>query len=109
MTKNITIVSDDNFQSEVLDSELPVLLDFGAEWCPPCKKQLPILEKFAEANVGMVKVCKLDVDDAPKTATQFKVRNIPFLAVFKGGEMVFGKAGMANLADLSKYVAGEAK
>jgi len=109
MTNHITIVSDDNFQAEVLASELPVLLDFGAEWCPPCKKQLPILEKFAEANAGMVKVCKLDVDDAPKTAAQYKVRSIPLLAVFKGGEMVFSKAGMASLADLSKYISGEAK
>ena len=103
MSDIVTIVDDENFESEVLKSEVPVLVDFGAVWCGPCQRQLPILTHFAEVS-SKVKVCKLDVDDAPKTASKFQVRSVPTLMVFNHGVKVGSKVGMSSEKDIEHLV-----
>ena len=82
------VVTDDNFETEVLKSELPVLVDFWAQWCMPCKMIAPILEDLAESYQGKLKIAKLEVDNSPKTADQYKIISIPTLMVFQKGEVV---------------------
>ena len=81
-------VTDDSFASEVLNSELPVLVDFWAEWCGPCKMVSPIVEELSNEYNGKVKVAKLDVDSNPQTATNYGIRGIPTLLMFKDGAAV---------------------
>src|SRR3990172_13327786 len=81
-------VSDQNFKSEVLDSQSPVLVDFWAVWCGPCKMIAPLVEELAKEFDGKLKVAKMDVDANPKTSTDFGIRSIPTLLVFKGGAVV---------------------
>ena len=81
-------VTDDSFSDEVLNSELPVLVDFWAEWCGPCKMVSPIVEELANEYNGKVKVAKLDVDSNPQTATNYGIRGIPTLLMFKDGSAV---------------------
>ena len=81
-------LTDENFEQEVLKSDIPVLVDFWAEWCVPCKMLGPIIEELADEYAGKVKICKLDVDDAPATAGQFGVQSIPTVIVFNSGEQV---------------------
>ncbi len=82
------VITKDNFQSEVMDSEQPVLLDFWASWCGPCRMVSPIVDQIAEEMVGTAKVGKINVDEQPELASQFGVMSIPTLAVVKGGEVV---------------------
>ena len=81
-------VTDDSFSNEVLNSELPVLVDFWAEWCGPCKMVSPIVEELSNDYNGKVKVTKLDVDSNPQTATNYGIRGIPTLLMFKDGSAV---------------------
>ena len=81
-------VTDDSFSNEVLNSELPVLVDFWAEWCGPCKMVSPIVEELSNEYNGKVKVAKLDVDSNPQTATNYGIRGIPTLLMFKDGSAV---------------------
>ena len=81
-------VTDKNFESEVLNSELPVLVDFWAEWCGPCKMISPIVDELAHDLEGKLKVAKVNVDEAQELAAKFNVMSIPTLLVFKGGEPV---------------------
>lgn len=81
-------VNNDNFESEVLKSELPVLVDFWAEWCGPCKMVSPIVEEISQDLEGKLKVAKVNVDDAQELAAQYNVMSIPTLFLFKGGEPV---------------------
>ena len=81
-------VTDDSFSNEVLNSELPVLVDFWAEWCGPCKMVSPIVEELSNEYNGKVKVAKLDVDSNPQTATNYGIRGIPTLLMFKDGAAV---------------------
>ena len=95
-------VSDQNFKAEVLDSQTPVLVDFWAIWCGPCKMIAPIVEELAKEYNGKLKVAKMDVDANPKTAMDFGIRSIPTLLVFKGGtvvEQIVGAVPKRHLQD----------
>ena len=81
-------INDDNFESEVLQSSEPVLVDFWAPWCGPCRQIAPVVEQLAGENDGSAKVVKLNVDDAPMSAQNYGVSSIPTIMVFKGGEVV---------------------
>lgn len=78
----------DNFEEEVLESDVPVLVDFWATWCGPCRMLAPVIEEIAETSEGKVKVCKVNVDDEPQLATQFEIASIPTVLIFKNGELV---------------------
>ena len=86
MAGNVFEVTDNNFQAEVLESELPVLVDFWAPWCGPCRMVAPVLEELAGERDGALKVVKLNVDDNQQTAAQFEVLSIPTLILFKNGQ-----------------------
>ena len=88
MAGNVSDVGDSDFESQVLNSDIPVLVDFWAPWCGPCKSIAPVIEELANEFGGKVKFVKLNVDDNPKTPTDYGVRGIPNLILFRGGEVV---------------------
>ena len=108
MAENIQYVTDDTFESEVLQSSTPVLVDYWAEWCGPCKMIAPILEEIAGEQGDKLRVAKLNVDDAPDTARRFEVMSIPTLILFKGGEPILRLVGAKGkgqlLQDLSEFI-----
>ena len=95
-------VNDGNFQQEVLDGSGPVVVDFWAEWCMPCKMIGPVLDELAGEFNGRVKVTKLNVDENPSTSMKYGVRSIPTLLFFKDGEIVDRLIGVASKADLKR-------
>ncbi len=101
-------VDNNNFASEVLNSAEPVVVDFWAEWCGPCKMIAPALEEISAELSGKVKVAKLNIDDNPELAAQFGVRSIPTLAIFKGGKVADIKVGAAPKTALSAWISGAA-
>ena len=98
------ILDSNNFEEEVLKSDKPVLVDFWAEWCGPCKMQGPVLKEFAE-NHPEYKVCKLNVDDNPSLTVQYKVVSIPMLAVFKDGQFFKSEVGLHDMKGLESLMA----
>ena len=88
MSGNVREVSDSEFDSEVLQSNIPVLVDFWAPWCGPCKSIAPVLEQVAETYAGKLKIVKINVDDNPQTPNEYDVRGIPNLVFFRGGKVV---------------------
>jgi len=100
----INSVDDSNFDTEVLQSTVPVLVEFGATWCGPCKRQLPILEKLATDNITL-KVVKLDIDDAPEVTSKFSIKSVPTIMLFKSGVKVDSKVGLTTAASLAEMVA----
>ena len=101
-------VDNSNFQAEVLDAAEPVVVDFWAEWCGPCKMIGPGLEEISTELAGKVKVVKLNIDENPELAAKFGVRSIPTLAMFKGGEVADIKVGAAPKTALSAWISGAA-
>ena len=102
-TKNVT---DENFEAEVLKADKPVVVDFWAEWCGPCKMIAPILSEIADEYAGKMKICKVDVDTNPETAAKFNVRGIPTLLVFKNGAVEATKVGALSKTQLVEFVNG---
>jgi thioredoxin 1 len=98
-------VDDSNFQAEVLSSDKPVLVDFWAIWCGPCKMIAPIVEELAGEYDGKLKVAKMDVDANPRTAMQYGIRSIPTLLIFKGGQVVEQIVGAVPKRHLTEKVA----
>jgi thioredoxin 1 len=101
-------VTDASFKDEVLDSDVPVLVDFWAPWCGPCRMVAPVVDEIAEQYEGQIKVVKLNTDENPNTASQYGIRSIPTLMIFKGGQrvdMVVGAVPKTTLANtLEKYL-----
>ena len=91
----IVTITQDNFESEVLRSDTPVLVDFWAEWCGPCRMVAPVLDQLAEEMDGKVRIAKLNVDENPHTAAKYGIQSIPTLMIFKGGEMASRQVGAA--------------
>ncbi|MDC1153087.1 thioredoxin [Nitrospinaceae bacterium] len=100
----VVIVSDGEFEKTVLKSEIPVMLDFWAEWCQPCKMLAPTVEELAEDFKGQLLVGKLNVDDNPTTATTYGIRGIPTLLFIKGGEVVQQLVGVKSKAEYKKVI-----
>ncbi len=101
---NILAISDDTFESEVVESNIPVLVDFWAQWCGPCKAIAPILDDLAQKYVGKVKVVKLDVDNNPATPPKFGVRGIPTLILFKDGQVQATQVGLISKGELATFI-----
>src|SRR5699024_5938154 len=104
MSDSIKTLSDASFQSDVLDAELPVLVDYWAAWCGPCKMIAPILEEAAGEYAGRVTIGKLNVDDNPDTPARFGVRGIPTLMLFKDGKAVATKVGALSKPQLAAFL-----
>jgi thioredoxin 1 len=99
---NVNELTDANFASEVLKSALPVLVDFWAPWCGPCRQIAPVIEELSAENAGSIKVGKVNIDDNPQSAQQYGVASIPTLMLFKGGEVVERFVGIQPKARLQK-------
>ena len=97
-------LNDVNFEQEVLKSDIPVLVDFWAEWCMPCKMVAPAVEAIAEEYAGRLKVCKLNVDEGPQTAATYDVMSIPTLALFKNGEIANKVVGVLPKGELETAI-----
>jgi thioredoxin 1 len=101
---NILALKDATFDTEVLKSEVPVLVDFWAEWCGPCKMMAPTVDAIAGEYAGKLKVCKVDVDENGGTAMRYNIRGIPTLLLFKGGQVVEQRVGAVGKSEVLKMV-----
>ena len=104
--QNVIMLNEDNFRQEVLKSEMPVLVDFWAAWCGPCKMVGPIVKELANDYVGKAKVCKLNVDDCGRIAQSYGVMSIPTLILFKDGQEANRIVGFRPKAELAKMLEG---
>jgi thioredoxin 1 len=104
MSANVLEINDLNFESEVLKSSVPFLLDFGAVWCGPCRALAPVVDKLADELKGKVRVGKLDIDDSPATTTKFGIRSVPTVLVFKDGKESGRYVGATNKETLSRLL-----
>jgi len=104
MSDDIVYITDSSFDDEVLGAELPVLVDFWAEWCGPCKMIGPVLEEVAGEYAGRVKVAKLNIDENPNTPPKFGIRGIPTLMLYKDGAVEATKVGAVNKSQLSAFL-----
>ncbi|EKD54957.1 MAG: thioredoxin [uncultured bacterium] len=104
MSNNIMQVTDTTFENDVIDSKTPVLVDFWAQWCGPCKAIAPILDDIAQKYQGKIKIAKLDVDHNPATPPKFGVRGIPTLILFKDGQVKATQVGLLSKNDLMSFI-----
>jgi thioredoxin 1 len=104
MSPHIVILSDANFEQEVLKSPIPVLVDYWAEWCGPCKIIGPVLDEIAPEYQGRVKIAKLNIDDNPQTPPRYGIRGIPTLMLFKGGDVEATKVGAISKPQLMSFI-----
>jgi len=104
MSEQIIHVTDDSFESDVLKSDQPVLIDYWAEWCGPCKMIAPVLDEIASEYAGKLKVGKLNIDDNPNTPPRYGIRGIPTLMLFKDGEVEATKVGAVSKSQLIAFI-----
>lgn len=104
MSGNVINVTDGTFEQEVLNSEIPVLVDYWAEWCGPCKMIAPVLEEIADDYSGRIKICKLNIDENEQTPHKFNIRGIPTLMLFKNGNVDATKVGALSKSQLAAFV-----
>ncbi|MAR01417.1 MAG: thiol reductase thioredoxin [Oceanospirillaceae bacterium] len=104
MSEHILTVTDDSFDTDVLGSDVPVLVDFWAEWCGPCKMIAPVLAEVAAEYEGKIKVAKLNIDQNEATAPKFGIRSIPTLILFKGGNAEATKIGAMSKSELVSFI-----
>jgi len=104
VSDNIVYVSDDTFEQEVLNAEGPVLVDFWADWCGPCKMIAPILDEISSEYDGKVRIAKLNIDENPGTPPKYGIRGIPTLMLFKGGNVEATKVGAVSKSQLTAFL-----
>jgi thioredoxin 1 len=104
MSEHIHYVTDDTFEAEVLQSQQPVLVDYWAEWCGPCKMIAPILDEIASEYAGKLKVAKVNIDDNQATPAKFGIRGIPTLMIFKNGNVEATKVGALSKSQLAAFI-----
>ena len=104
MSEHITHISDDAFEQEVLQSQLPVLVDYWAEWCGPCKMIAPILDEVSKEYAGRLKVAKLNIDENQQTPPKYCIRGIPTLMLFKNGNVEATKVGALSKSQLTAFI-----
>ena len=104
MSDNITHITDSSFEQEVIQSDVPVLVDYWAEWCGPCKMIAPILDEIAADYEGKLKITKLNIDENPATPPKFGIRGIPTLMIFKGGDVQSTKVGALSKSQLTAFI-----
>ena len=104
MNEHITAITDANFEEEVLKSETPVLVDYWAEWCGPCKAIAPVLDDLAPEYAGKVKIVKMNMDENPNTPPKYGIRQIPTLMIFKNGAVEATKLGAMSKSQLTEFL-----
>jgi thioredoxin 1 len=107
VSENIVYLSDADFEADVLKSDIPVLVDYWAEWCGPCRMIAPILEEIAKDYAGRVKVAKLNIDENPGTPPKYGIRGIPTLMLFKDGAVAATKVGALSKSQLASFLDGQ--
>jgi|TARA_B110000037_G_scaffold202558_1_gene244835 thioredoxin 1 len=104
MNNSISHLTDETFEEEVMQSNIPVLVDYWAEWCGPCKMIAPILDSLTDEYAGKLKIAKLNIDDNQKTPQKFAVRGIPTLMIFKNGNVEATKVGALSRSELTAFI-----